>query len=78
MSPAVVSGTVAIVCLLLGTWGSTRAADLVPSHLSAERRTRDERSLRRGARSCLVMAALFGLLAVLSVAREVSGAGTTP
>lgn len=78
MSPAVSSGAVALVCFALGYWGNSRARDLVSAHASPERRAREERSLRRGARSCYVMAGLFALLAVVSIVQEVSGAGTTP
>lgn len=76
MSPAVVSGLVAAICFLLGRWGLRNTADLVAAGASPERRAREERIIRRGARSCYVLAGLFGLLSALS-ALEAVASGTT-
>jgi len=76
VSPAVVSGCVAAVCFLLGRWGLRNTADLLAAGASPERRAREERNIRRGARSCYLLAGLFGLLAAL-LALEVVANGTT-
>lgn len=52
---------------LLGSWGLRNAPDLVPANLSEERRTKDVRALRRGARSCQVAAGFFAILGVLAL-----------
>lgn len=77
MSPAVISGVVALVCVLLGRWGQRSAGGLVSVTASPERRAREERSIRRGARSCLVIGALFALLALLSAVEAITSGRTT-
>lgn len=65
MSATLVSGAIALISLALGLWGSNNPARLVSPGLSEERRARDERRIRRGARSMLVMAGAFAVLAVV-------------
>lgn len=77
MSPAVVSGCVALVCFLLGRWGLRSAGDLVPATASPERRALEERRIRRGARSCFVLGVLFTLLAAVSAVEAITDGGTT-
>ncbi|WP_250291057.1 hypothetical protein [Frankia sp. CiP1_Cm_nod1] len=48
----------------IGRWGQRNAAALVPASLSPEGRAKKERSLRRGARSCTIIAIVFVVLAV--------------
>jgi len=76
VSAAVISGGVALMALLLGRWGLRNAAELTPTGATAQRRARDERSIRRGARSLLVMSALFAVLALLALLEVIPG-GTT-
>ncbi|WP_207387470.1 hypothetical protein, partial [Protofrankia symbiont of Coriaria myrtifolia] len=49
----------AAVFFVIGCWGRRHAADLVSRALSREARTAKEQSLRRGARYCQIVAALF-------------------
>lgn len=77
MSATLVSGVVALAALTLGLWGLNNPAHLVTPGVSEERRARDERRIRRGARSMLVMAGLFAALAVLPLV-EGAATGTTP
>jgi hypothetical protein len=77
VSAALVSGGVALICLLLGRWGLRSAGDLVPVTASPERRALEERRIRRGAKSCFVLGALFTLLAVVSAVEGMTDGGTT-
>jgi hypothetical protein len=70
----VVSGFIALVCLMVGRWGLRSGGDLVAVTASAERRAREERSIRRGARSCLLLGVLFALLAVVSAMEAIADA----
>lgn len=65
----------AAVFLSLSRWGRRNAAELVPATLSAERRQREERKIRRGARSLLLFAVLLTLMAVVQVVAQVRGSG---
>ncbi len=49
----------------IGRWGRRHAAELVPKSLSPEGQAKKEQSLRRGARSCQVIAVIFALLGVI-------------
>lgn len=77
MSAALVSGVVAVACFLLGQWGLRNAPVLASSGATEERRAREERSLRRGARALLAMALLFAVLSALSTVGEIASASTT-
>jgi len=77
VSGAIVSFVLAGVCFALGRWGARQADQLVPASVSMPRREKDERSLRRGAKSCLVMAGLFAVLGVVSAASSMADAHTT-
>jgi len=64
----------AAALLALGNWGMRNLEDLVPAGASPDRRRKDERSLRRGARSCFGLGALFAVFAVvLGVSSVVGG-----
>jgi hypothetical protein len=54
--------------LAVGRWGRRNATALVPSSFSEHARAREERSLRRGARSVTVLGALFACVGVLAAA----------
>lgn len=77
MSATLVSGVIALVSLVLGLWGSNNPAGLVTPGLSEERRARDERRIRRGARAMLVMAGLFAVLAVVPLVEGAANATTS-
>ncbi|KLL11203.1 hypothetical protein FrCorBMG51_13200 [Protofrankia coriariae] len=49
----------------IGRWGQRHAPTLVPASLSPEGRAKRERSLRRGARSCKIIAVFFVVLGVV-------------
>ena len=61
----------------LGRWGRRSAPTLVPTTYLPERRAKDVRSLRRGATSCLLAGAMFGVLGLVLFADVVTGGGTT-
>jgi len=65
MTSAVVFALVAVAIVSLSRWGQRNAEVLVPAHYSPDRRAKDLRSLRRGARSCFVIGILFALFSVL-------------
>lgn len=65
MTAAVAAAVVGLAFLLLGRWGRANQHLLVAATLSDVRREREERSIRRGARSCLVLGAVFLAFAVL-------------
>lgn len=67
MSGAIIGATVALVAFFLGWWGLNNGADLVSASTSTARREREERAIRRGARSLMVMSALFAVMAALSL-----------
>jgi hypothetical protein len=67
VSGAIVGGLVALTMFALGGWGLRSGADLVPATYPSERREREQRAIRRGARSLVVLGALFAVLAVLSL-----------
>ncbi|RJS46739.1 hypothetical protein [Nocardioides cavernaquae] len=67
MSGAIIGATVALVAFFLGWWGLNNGAGLVPASASAARREREERAIRRGARSLMAMAGLFAVMAALSL-----------
>jgi hypothetical protein len=67
VSGAIVGGLVALISFALGRWGLHNSADLVPASGPADRRAHEERKIRRGARSLMVVSALFAAMAVLSL-----------
>ncbi len=54
-----VSSVVAAGLIVFGRWGLRNAEGLVPATASDHRRMKDERSIRRGARSCLAFGGMF-------------------
>lgn len=74
MSGAVVSALFGLALLVVGGWGLVHHESLVSGSLIERRRDREVRSLRRGARSCLVMGLLFAMLAIVQVV-SATGAG---
>ncbi|MCW2789625.1 MAG: hypothetical protein JWQ91_1901 [Aeromicrobium sp.] len=65
MTAAALAGVAALGFMALGRWGLRNTASLVTVTASPERRERDERSLRRGARSCVALGVVFACLAVV-------------
>jgi uncharacterized iron-regulated membrane protein len=63
IAPAVFA-LVAAAFVALSRWGQRNLDQLVPAHYSPERRAKDERSIRRGARSCFAIGILFALFSV--------------
>jgi hypothetical protein len=49
----------------LGRWGRRNLGSLIPADASAQRRRKDTRSLRRGARTCFVVGGIFAIFAVV-------------
>ena len=58
---------VAILVGAVGYWGRSQAVTLVPAHLEVYDRERRVRTLRRGAASCYLAAAVLVGAAVLAV-----------
>jgi hypothetical protein len=73
MTGAVISAIVAAAFIGLSRWGLRNVTELVPAHSSPERRAKDERSLRRGARSCFAVGVLFALFAVVLTVDSIVG-----
>lgn len=73
MRGAAVSVVMGLVLLYLGRWGLARQGDLVAASLSVERRQKELRAIRRGARSCLVLGVVFVAFAVLQGTAAVVG-----
>lgn len=61
-APGFVLAAVGAAFMLLGAWGRGKAEVLVSVAVSAERRTKEMRTIRRGARSCL----LFGAFSLIN------------
>ncbi|WP_224401149.1 hypothetical protein [Pseudonocardia sp. ICBG1034] len=54
----------AVALATLGLWARGNVQDLVPSQMSGEQRDQRIRVLRRGGATCLVVAAVFVVVAV--------------
>ncbi|WP_131786044.1 hypothetical protein [Protofrankia symbiont of Coriaria ruscifolia] len=65
MTAAILQLVFAAAFFGIGRWGRRHAAELVPTSLSAEGQAKKERSLRRGAWSCQIIAVFFVLLGVV-------------
>jgi len=70
---ALFSALVAFGFVSLSRWGKRHAGVLVPAHYSPDRMAKDERSIRRGANSCLVIGILFALFAVVLAVGDLVG-----
>jgi hypothetical protein len=57
----------------LGRWGLRNLEGFVPVSASPERRAKDERGFRRGARSCFAFGALFAVFAVVLAVDSIAG-----
>jgi uncharacterized iron-regulated membrane protein len=69
---ALLSAAVAAAFFGLSRWGRRHADELVPAHYSPERRAREERSLRRGAKSVLAIGILFAVFSLVLAVAAVS------
>jgi hypothetical protein len=72
---AVASALVAVAFVSLSRWGRHNVGELVPAHYSPERRAKDERSLQRGAKSCLAISILFALFSVVLAVGDLADRG---
>jgi hypothetical protein len=75
MTAALAAGLAALGFLALGRWGLRNVESFVPVKASPERRSREERSLRRGARSCLALGTLLSVLAAVVAVAPLTGSG---
>lgn len=66
---------VAVGFVLLARWGRRNVEHLVPAGVKEERRAKDVRSIRRGAWSCYLIGALFGVWAVVAAVNLAIGKG---
>ncbi|MCW2752165.1 MAG: hypothetical protein JWR83_3275 [Aeromicrobium sp.] len=57
----------------LGRWGVRNVDSLVPAGISLQGREKDQRSIRRGARSCYVISALFAVFLLALIVGSVTG-----
>jgi hypothetical protein len=69
------STLVAAAFVSLALWGLRNLDDLVPARSSSDRREKDLRSLRRGARSCFAIGLLFAAWAVVLAVNAVARVG---
>jgi hypothetical protein len=58
--------------IALGRWGLRNLETFVSVSATAQRRVKDERSFRRGARSCFALGTLFALFAVFLAVSSVA------
>jgi hypothetical protein len=65
MTVALLATLPAAAFIALGRWGLRNLESFVPASASVDRRRKDERTFRRGARSCFALGGLFLVLAVL-------------
>jgi hypothetical protein len=77
MTAAMTSCVFAAAFFALARWGMRNAPRLVPASSTQQRREKDERSLRRGARSCFAVGVLFTLFGLLTALDVITGTGTT-
>lgn len=75
MSAVLFSAGVAVAFIGLGRWGMRNLDELVPVRGSAEKQGKDLRSLRRGARSCLVLGVLFAAFSLVQGTTLLAGGG---
>lgn len=73
MSVVVIAFGLAWAFLALSRWGRRNAASLVPETFSPERRAKEEKRLRNGARSLLILAVICGVLGLVQGAAMATG-----
>jgi len=73
VSAVVVAFGLAWAFLALSRWGRRNVDSLVSPTLSTERRAREEKRLRRGARSLLILSVVCAILGIVAGAAMVAG-----
>lgn len=75
MIGVVVSSAVAAGLIIFGRWGLHNVETLVASNAPDHRRAKDERSIRRGARSCVIFGGMLVIFALVVAYDTLFGPG---